>query len=168
MIQSEKELEDYICSNQEEFIDFLKRIYGKEKEIKFIGRQLKIGKENIADLIYYDEQGNCKNYYVVELKFRKVKPDDLSQISRYMTLLNEKAISNNINANIYGLFVSLGVMSNMEGIMIKQKSFGDSNIKFASIKTKLKFGIDEFSCKQEYIQNLSLDTRIKEVMGLDD
>lgn len=52
MINYEKDLEDYICNNQEEFINQLQEIYGKD--IKFLGRQVDIGKrENIADLVYY-------------------------------------------------------------------------------------------------------------------
>ena len=49
MISSEKELEDYICDNQEEFINVLKKIYAV-KNIEFIGRQIKIGKEKFGSV----------------------------------------------------------------------------------------------------------------------
>lgn len=54
MILSERDLENYICENQDEFIRQLKSIYGEDNDIKFLGRQVDLGnRENIADLIYY-------------------------------------------------------------------------------------------------------------------
>ena len=95
MFSSEKDLENYICENQENFIDCLKEIYGEDNNIKFLGRQVDLGnRENIADLIYYydDILGNEKyrTFVIVELKNRKLQPRDLSQLSRYINLLQNK------------------------------------------------------------------------------
>ena len=97
MLFNERDLEDYICNNQEQFIATLKKeIYGEDCDIEFIGRQVKIGEDNIADLVYYYENENGEKqiteryYIIVELKFIKLKPLDLAQISRYISCFSEK------------------------------------------------------------------------------
>ena len=56
MLFNERDLEDYICNNQEQFIATLKKeIYGEDCDIEFIGRQVKIGEDNIADWGRADE-----------------------------------------------------------------------------------------------------------------
>lgn len=79
MINSEKDLENYICNNNEQFIESLKKeFYAKDCDIKFLGRQVKIGDSNIADLVYYFDKPQKdipvinRNYIIVELKFRNL------------------------------------------------------------------------------------------------
>lgn len=176
MIQSEKDLEDYICNNQEEFINELKKIYGEDEDIKFLGRQVHIGESNIADLIYYfdnlekDKEGtilmDIRNYIIVELKFRLLEPKDLAQLSRYMTTLEDKLYNEekymSYETFINGLFVSLGEDHSMQEIMIKLKET-DCNIEFLSIKSNITFNRDNWSHNEEYIEKLKLDNRIEEL-----
>ena len=89
MIDSEKSLEDYICNHQEKFIAILKtNMKEKDCDIKFLGRQVRLGNDNIADLIYYYEklttyeeiEMNERIYIIVELKYRSLEPKDLVQL----------------------------------------------------------------------------------------
>ena len=50
-INSEKDLEDYICNNIHDFINFLRSIYGKNHNIEFVGRQIVIG-DSRMDLLF--------------------------------------------------------------------------------------------------------------------
>lgn len=121
MILSEKDLENYICENQDEFIKQLKSIYGEDNDIKFLGRQVDLGnRENIADLIYYyNEDKDFINYIVVELKYRNIQPKDLSQISRYMNVSIDKLSQeeySNFDFDVRGVFVSFGLDDDMQYI----------------------------------------------------
>lgn len=171
MILSEKELEDYICNNQKNFIKALKEIYGEGKNIKFIGRQVRIGENNIADLVYYyDEESEgvpfkVRNYIIVELKYRKLTAKDLAQISRYMSLLREKICSEEMMLQGYesfvnGLFVSFGQDDLMQEIMI---NFEDTPIDFLAIKSNIAFEREEWSHPDSYIKNIKLDKRINDL-----
>ena len=171
-INSEKELEDYICENQEDFIKELKRIYDIDKEIKFLGRQVRIGNDNIADLIFYyedmiDEQYNLKgiNYIIVELKFRKLEPRDLSQISRYMTILDDKLSSEpeGYEYKINGLFVSTGENDDLQELIINFNCLENFNIKFLEIESRLTYRENCWTHKEEYISEIKLDERIKNI-----
>lgn len=177
MIQSERGLEDYICNNQDQFIKELKDIYGKDCDIKFIGRQVHIGEKNIADLIYYyDEEVRrtkddpiefiARHYIIVELKFRMLEPRDLAQISRYMTTLKDKLASEDkycaYDTWVDGLFVSLGEDENMQEIIMQ---FEEENISInsLSIQSNIIFHKNSWSHNEKYIENLKLDNRIEEL-----
>lgn len=170
MISSERELEDYICNNQEEFIKTLKTIYTKDKDIKFLGRQVRIGNNNIADLIYYAKEETSEapfdilDIIIVELKYRKLEPKDLSQISRYMSLLYEKLQSDekysNYEASIHGVFVSFGENEEMQEISI---NFDFDNITFIRIKSNITFEEENWCHTEQYIDNLQLDNRLEEI-----
>lgn len=169
MILSEKELEDYICNNQKEFIKELKGVYGKDKDIKFIGRQVRIGENNIADLVYYYDTDKSdrvpfktRNYIIVELKYRKLTAKDLAQISRYMSLLREKIYSEEkmfqeYESFVYGLFVSFGQDDLMQEIMI---NFDTNTIDFLTINSNISFEKECWSHSENYIKNIELDKRI--------
>lgn len=177
MINSEKELEDYICENQDDFIEKLKEIYHTKEEIKFVGRQVHIGEHNIADLIYCynikekikDEKGNIvydgiiKNFIIVELKFRQLRPTDLSQLSRYMTTFQDKVLSEKKfdNQTIYtcGILVGFGLDDDMQEIEMLLSRNGN-NIEFIAISSKLEYDTISYSHKEKYIENLKLDDRI--------
>lgn len=170
MINSEKELEDYICSNQEEFIKTLKTIYTKDKDIKFLGRQVRIGNNNIADLIYYAKEEvseapfDILDIIIVELKYRKLEPKDLAQISRYMSVLNEKIQSDEkyygYETNIYGVFVSFGENEEMQEISI---NFDFDNIDFIEIKNNITFEKENWTHSEQYIDSLILDNRLEQI-----
>ena len=172
MILSEKDLEDYICDNQKDFIKALKGIYGEDKNIKFIGRQVRIGENNIADLVYYYDYEVSKdapfierNYIIVELKYRKLVAKDLAQISRYMSLLREKIYSERkmlqrYESYVYGLFVSFGQDDLMQEIMI---NFENSDIDFLTIKSNISFEREGWFHPDNYIENLKLDKRINDL-----
>ena len=162
MIQSEKDLEDYICNNQDEFISKLKDVF-YSKDIEFIGRQVRIGNDNIADLVYLsrpDEQYPITELIIVELKFRELQCKDLSQIARYICVMQEKDEFQNFE-NIYGCFVSFGCSSEMKDV---SKLY--ENIKFLNIKSNIKFNEEHYVYTKEYLDNLSLDDRLKEYMNL--
>lgn len=166
---NERELEDYICENIESFIEKLKGIY-RVNDIQFLGRQIKIGYQNIADLIFYSKE-NLKefeviNYYIVELKFRKLEPKDLAQLNRYMNTLENKVREKyeDKEVNVYGIFVSTGANEEMKYILdrINSSSDGDRIISIA-FETKLDFEEENFWFNEDYINNLELDSRIEEL-----
>lgn len=183
MIQSEKDLEDYICNNQEKFIETLKSIYGEDEDIKFLGRQVKIGQNNIADLVYYfknneeikDKDNNIVfieeslNYIIIELKFRKLEPKDLSQLQRYMNSLQSKLLDDNKYSDyiteIYGVFVSLGENDEMQDIAMSDNI---NNISYIQIETNIEYKINNWSYKDEYIKNINLDKRIDKLYKIEE
>lgn len=169
MINSEKDLEDYICNHQEQFIESLKKeFYAKDCDIKFIGRQVRIGDNNIADLVYYYDKQNedipviDRTYIIIELKFRKLEPKDLAQISRYMSCLryklaNEEKYYKYANS-VEGVFVSFGEDDLMQDIIINEAIQND--IHFLSIYEHLEFSKNNWELRDEYIDSLELDNRI--------
>lgn len=175
MINSEKELEDYICEHQEEFISKLKEIlFLKDKEISFIGRQVQIGHQNIADLMYcYDSKipeeiiNNdeiCRNYIIVELKNRALEPKDLAQIGRYVTTLYDKLENDNLIIGfeeIKGVLVGHNLDNNMQEVEMLLNQYRN-NIYFVNIKTKIEFEDISYYHNEDYINDLVLDDRIKE------
>ena len=174
MLFNERDLEDYICNNQEQFIATLKKeIYGEDCDIEFIGRQVKIGEDNIADLVYYYENENGEKqireryYIIVELKFRKLKPLDLAQISRYMSCLSEKLETEEkyykYENTVTGVFVSLCEDELMQEILINNSIQGD--IYFLTINTNIDFRTVRWGRADEYIDNLKLDERIEKLYG---
>lgn len=183
MIQSEKDLEDYICNNQEKFIETLKNIYGEDEDIKFLGRQIKIGQNNIADLIYYfknkeeikDKDNNIVfteenlNYIIVELKFRNLEPKDLSQLQRYINSLQSKLLYDNkylkYITEIYGVFVSLGENNEMQDIAMSDNI---NNISYIQIETNINYKINNWAYKDEYIKNINLDKRIEKLYNIEE
>ncbi len=175
MIVGEKELEDYICEHQEDFIEALKGIYGEDEDIKFLGRQVKIGESNIADLIYYyDKETEHKLdnnllsikekwFIIVELKYRELVPKDLTQISRYMSALREKLwqdYSDKYETFVEGLFVSFGQDTSMQEITI---NFDFDDVHFLNIEENISFKPESWGHKSEYIQKLKLDERIEKL-----
>lgn len=168
MIQSEKQLEDYICEHQSGFIYSLQETLA-EKDIKFVGRQIKIGKDNIADLVYYYDLKNneidetVRTFIVVELKYRELTTKDLSQIARYMSVLKEKIEreNNNYIYDVIGIFVSFGLDENMQEIDICEMC---QNVYFMQIKDVLHFEREIWSHKDEYINSIELDNRLLELM----
>lgn len=166
---NERELEDYICENIENFIEKLKEIY-RVNDIQFLGRQVKIGYQNIADLIFYSKE-NLKefevvNYYIVELKFRKLEPKDLAQLNRYMNILENKVREKyeDKEVNVYGIFVSTGANEEMKYILDRINSSSDGNrIISIAFETKLSLEEENFWLNEDYINNLELDNRIEEL-----
>ena len=114
MISSERQLEDYICDNQKDFIKTLRGLYGEDKDIQFVGRQVRIGSKNIADLVYAfeDKEKKIITFVIVELKFRLIEPNDLAQLARYMGTLKDKVDRDakyyDYTTYVLGLFVSFG------------------------------------------------------------
>ena len=174
MINSEKELEDYICEHQEEFIKKLKEVlFLKECEIKFLGRQVQIGCQNIADLIYYydtevpnffEEKEMCRNYVIVELKNRYLESKDLAQIGRYVTTLYDKLENDDLIMGceeIKGVLVGHDLDENMQNIEMLLDQY-KNNIYFMKINTKIEFDGVSYYHNKNYINNLVLDDRIKE------
>lgn len=175
MINSEKDLEDYICKHQEDFIKQLKNIYSIEEEIKFVGRQVYIGEHNIADLIYVYEtkekipdniEINIKNFIIVELKFRKLETKDLAQLTRYITTLQEKLYDDDIlDTEVYGVLVGFDLDENMQEIQIFLNDFENSKyIRFMNISSNIDFNFPSYQHKEQYIENLKLDKRLMDVI----
>lgn len=175
MINSEKDLEDYICKHQEDFIKQLKNIYSIEEEIKFVGRQVYIGEHNIADLIYVYEtkekipdniEINIKNFIIVELKFRKLETKDLAQLTRYITTLQEKLYDDDIlDTEVYGVLVGFDLDENMQEIQIFLNDFENSKyIRFMNISSNINFNFPSYQHKEQYIENLKLDKRLMDVI----
>lgn len=175
MLTCEKDLENYICENQEDFIECLKKFYEKNIEINFLGRQVDLGnRNNIADLVYFwknkitpDAGGSIEeiNFIIVELKFRKLQPKDVAQLSRYMNLLFEKLSTDkkysNYYINVYGTFVSFGKDNDMNYISMLNLE----NINYIKINPFVIFEQEHGACyDDDYIDNLKIDNRIKGVI----
>lgn len=177
MIRNEKELEDYICNNVDNFIDFLnKTILNNKGNIRFIGRQVKIGNSNIADLVFVNEYEekipigkngelvgvSQHDYIIVELKYRELEPKDLAQLSRYINTLKAKLINECCEGSgyVYGVFVSPGMSREMEEISMLESL---DNIYFANVISTLSFQMNNLCYKEEYISDLELDNRIKNI-----
>lgn len=173
MIDSEKSLEDYICNHQEKFIAILKtNMKEKDCDIKFLGRQVRLGNDNIADLIYYYEklttyeeiEMNERIYIIVELKYRSLEPKDLAQLSRYMNILEKKLQSEEKYQEEYenfvrGVFVSFGENNEMQDISMR----GIDNISFISFECDLIFHNDDWDYKEEYLKEINLDDRLEQL-----
>ena len=181
MISSEKDLEDYICDNQEEFIEELKKIFGlkKEKEIIFVGRQVSIGKDNRADLVYCFEDKiidentneifiNNLNYIIVELKFRKLELEDLGQICRYMSVLKDKINSEEERdkdfryCDVFGVFVSFGLNNTFQEFDVAKIT---EKIGYLKIEAKLEYCKEDYSRNESYINDIKLDSKIENLYG---
>lgn len=161
MISSEKELEDYICNHQEEFIEKLKKIYNV-KNIEFVGRQIRIGNDSIADLVYImkpNEEYPIKELIIVELKYRELFCKDLSQIMRYITKIKEKDEYINFE-DVNGCFVSFGCSDEMMDISKEL----EEKIKFISLECKLDFKEEKYRYSDEYLKEIELDERLKKYM----
>lgn len=174
-INSEKDLEDYICKNIDEFIDFLKSIYGEDENIEFLGRQIVIGDsrldllfqiENIHENEYIDIS---RTFIVVELKFRNAEPKDVAQLSRYMNLLRDLEFDSRIGGaevSVNGILLTTGLNSDMQEIQMYLNSYENNNIIFAEIQTKLNYQVDNYSRKEEYIQRMNIDNRLRKTKGV--
>jgi len=114
----ERALEDYICDHIEEFKKSLE-VFG-HKNLVFVGRQIVIGEENRADLLFYSERkgelsGTAdREYVVVELKGREIELRDVAQVSRYMNALYYAlAVDEEKNQKyahrVYGVLAGTGV-----------------------------------------------------------
>lgn len=168
-INSEKDLEDYICINIEEFIEFLKSIYGEDEEIEFVGRQITIGDSRLDLLFQIEKESEDmyidieKIFIVVELKFRNAEPKDIAQLSRYMNLLKDLEYDERIGGtevSVYGILVTTGLNSDMQEI---QMCLEDKNadIKFAEIKSNIGYELNNYTRKEEYIRTMPVDSRLK-------
>lgn len=171
-INSERELEDYICEHIEDFINFLKSIYGEDEDIEFVGRQIVIGDSRL-DLLFQivsiseDPYINfSKTFIVVELKFRKAEPKDIAQLSRYVNLLHNLEYDKRIGQTevfVEGLLLTAGLGNEMQEIQMYLNNYTNANIKFATIKTNIEYVIDSYSRRDEYIRNMSVDKRLREI-----
>lgn len=177
--QNEKEIEDFICNNQEQFIESIRKTLELDEEIEiiFLGRQVKIGENNIADLIYYyreneeiilQDKSNFNipriNYIIVELKYNELKPQDLAQLSRYMSVLGDKLESNEkyymTDYTIKGILLGNEADEKTQELIIN--SFND-DIYFMQYKQKYDFNRINYSHNTDYIEQLKLDERIEEL-----
>ena len=160
MINSERELEDYICEHQDEFIEKLKSVFNA-KNIKFVGRQIKIGNDNIADLVYVmyaSVDVPIQELIIVELKYRKLMCKDLAQIARYISTISEKDEYINFE-NVYGCFVSFGCSEEMMDICKLME-----NIKFISLECNFNYEQESYKYSEEYLKEINLDNRLKKYM----
>ena len=176
MFNYEKELEDYICNNQKNFINSLKDLLCTNKEIKFVGRQVKIGNNNILDLLYYyDEIPEIvpydgyyeRNFIIVELKKGEVNTTHINQIARYITTLSDK-LSHKIwdgEIKIYGILLGGSLNKDTEELSMYLREYADDNIKFMNYNYDLKYNIINLSYNIEYIENLKLDERLEKLIG---
>ena len=168
-VNSEKELEDYICENLGGFIEFLKDTYEEKRDIEFVGRQITIGESRLDLLFQIEEEsknpygGIAKTYIVVELKFRKAEPKDISQLSRYMNLLYNLEFDSRIGgAEVFvkGMLLTTGLNEDMQEVQMYLNDYMDSNITFAHIKTHIDYRVDSYSIREGYIESMSVDSRL--------
>lgn len=169
-INSEKDLEDYICNNINEFIDFLKGIYGEDENIEFVGRQIVIGDSRLDLLFQIVEESEdqyidlSKTFIVVELKYRKAEPKDVAQLSRYMNLLYDLEFDERIEASevfVKGLLLATGLGDDMQEIQMLLNKHTYTDIVFAGIKTNIDYQVESYSRKEEYVRNMQVDSRMR-------
>lgn len=169
-INSEKDLEDYICENIKQFIEFLKSIYGEDQDIEFVGRQIVIGDSRL-DLLFQTQGesdneyfGIIKTFIVVELKFRNAEPKDIAQLTRYINLLHDLEFDERIGATevvVKGLLLTTGLSNDMQEIQMYLNNHTDADIIFSEIKTDITYKIDSYSRKEDYIEKMTVDTRLR-------
>ena len=175
-INSEKDLEDYICNHIDDFINFLKNEYKNEKfdteKIKFIGRQVVVG-DSRFDLLFEAQEMSgdpffevLRTFIIVELKYRKAEPKDLAQTSRYLNLLESLECDERIGGTLVvakGMLLTTGLNDEMQDIQMYLNDYTSANIKFAHIETNIKFQTDNYSYKSEFLNNMTVDNRLKNI-----
>lgn len=175
-INSEKDLEDYICENIDEFIKFLKQLYKHDKinveKIEFVGRQVIVGDSRFDLLFEIQERANdqffevSKTFIVVELKFRKAEPKDIAQLSRYLNLLNSLECDKRIGStlvNTKGILLTEGLNNDMQDIQMYLNDYTNADIRFVHINTNVSFEQDKYYYKDEFLENMTVDSRLKNV-----
>lgn len=175
-INNEKDLEDYICENIDEFIEFLKQIYKDDnfniEKIEFVGRQIIVGDSRfdllfeVQEKIHDDYFEVEKTFIVVELKFRKSEPKDIAQLSRYLNLLNSLECDERIGGTLVktkGILISTGLNDEMQNIQMYLNDYTNTDIKFVHINTKVDFQEDSYSYKDEFLENMTVDSRLKNI-----
>lgn len=175
-INSEKDLEDYICENMDEFIKFLKELYKDEnidvEKIEFVGRQVIVGDSRFDLLFQIEEKSDnpyfeiLKTFIVVELKYRRAETKDIAQISRYLNLLNSLECDERIGSTLVvakGILLTNGLNNEMQDIQMYLNDYTDANIKFVHINTNISFAQDTYFYKEEFLDNMAVDSRLKKV-----
>lgn len=175
-INSEKDLEDYICENIKEFINFLKDLYKYDdinvEKIEFVGRQIVVSDSRFDLLFEIQEKTDdqfvkvSKTYIVVELKFRKAEPKDIAQLSRYLNLLNSLECDERVGTtliNARGILLTTGLNSEMQDIQMYLNDYTNADIKFVHIDTKINFEQDGYYYKNEFLKNMTVDSRLKKI-----
>lgn len=175
-INSEKDLEDYICKNIDKFIDFLKQLYRKDnvnvEKIEFVGRQIVVGDSRFDLLFEIQEQSEdpyfeiLKTFIVVELKFRNAEVKDVAQLSRYLNLLNSLAYDERIGSTLVktkGLLLTSGLNNETQDIQMYLNDYTDADIKFAHINTNISFEQDNYYYKNDFLENMLVDSRLKNI-----
>lgn len=170
-INSEKDLEDYICNNLPSFISFLKSIYGEDENIEFVGRQIVIGDSRL-DLLFQTQentQRECfeirKTFIVVELKFRETEAKDIAQLIRYMNLLHDLEFDERIGSTeviVRGLLLSTGLNNDVQEMQMYFSNYTNVDINFAEIKCDITYQEDSYSRKEEYIEKMTVDSRLRQ------
>lgn len=163
MLRSEEELENYICDNQEKFIEQLNSVLKIDSKLNFVGRQVVLGKDFRCDLLYEYETNEEKSFIVVELKNRPIEIYDLPQICRYKTVLAEKLKYKNEDMkkpNVIGVFVSFGIENGLKQVLLANIL---KDIYF--IKIEHNFVEDKVMLVEEYFDSVKLDKRIEDLYG---
>lgn len=175
-VNSEKDLEDYICNNIDEFIKFLQGLYIDEnlnvENIEFVGRQIVVG-DSRFDLLFEIQEKIDNEFFeiertfiVVELKFRKAEPKDIAQLSRYLNLLKSLECDKRVGSTfveVKGILLTEGLNAEMQDIQMYLNDYTNTDIKFVHINTNINFEEDNYSYKSEYLENMSVDKRLRNV-----
>ncbi len=115
---SEKALKQYILTRIEEFL--LEIGFG----FSFLGSEVKLGKYK-CDLLFYNIE--LERYVVIELKIRKLRPQDIGQIKIY---------TNYIDTNMKKEYMNdtLGIVLCKENDRVVAKYWTDENLFFSTYK----------------------------------
>lgn len=171
-MQYEKDVEDYICAHQEQFIEIIKGIF-KSDEASFVGRQVTLGKDHRIDLLYQltdidkgTPVGDVSStaFLIVELKNRELIPEDFAQIGRYLSIFDQK-LDGELTQKSKGLFVAPCIGEKVKDMMTSW-DWDNPLIKFVTFTTSIKF--QEADCslgwKEDYIEKLELDSRVVDTL----
>lgn len=177
-INSEKDLEDYICKNIDKFIDFLKQLYKYDninvEKIEFVGRQVIVGDSRFDLLFEIQEKIEdpffevSRTFIVVELKYRQAEPKDIAQLSRYLNLLNSLECDKRIGStlvNTKGILLTNGLDNETQDIQMYLNDYTNADIKFVHINTNISFEQDGYYYKDEFLENMTVDSRLKITKG---
>lgn len=175
-MQSEKELEDYICNHIDMFIDFLKEIYKKEDinidNIEFVGRQVVVGDSRFDLLFEVQEKTEDiyfkiqKTFIVVELKNRIAEPKDVAQLSRYLNLLRSLSCDERVGSTLVdakGILLTNGLNSEVQDIQMYLNDYTNADIKFVHTNISVNFEQDHYYYKDNFLDSMVVDSRLKKI-----
>lgn len=150
----EKDLEDFIVDNVD---DFIQKIFKPEEleMITFLGRQIKIGTK-ITDLLFLreiDMPNSPRGLIIVELKANALNPQHVNQLMEYISLAETKMYELDVD------YVEGWLIGTEASISLHYR--GVDEIYFAEIKHSFEYITANYSFADSFVKELDV-SEIKE------